>query len=458
MDKNRFKKSVDIYISSNPVLNKEEKETIKQKLNQLSMEMDEKGVKRKIRNPLQSKLRLLLIPILIFFALGIVFLETKSLMDESASKNNHNSIVKSQSGDKNISIVKKSYYHLLDLKMINGQVGWAVNDQGGIIRTTDAWKNYKDVSPSNFPIENAQNKYVFINEHEARVFVWLNQVGKFKAYSTKDGGETWGDLNVENIKGWGFQDVQFNDENHGLIYTSQNNEAAGILPYKLYRTKDGGQSWKECGLQGLSNSTSKWVSISDEQTIWSLGQNVKKGTDYFDPSTTMLYKSTNNGESWNPVNLLKTEKDTEIDYLRPQFFGKEGIMTAIQVPKSVQGDSAKLTIFHFYKNAKWVKVRDMEIPFKRYSEEIFPLFQKENINVFFSDINHGWLASNNHIYRTEDGGKTWTELKDNGKFPTLNFQFVSTSSGFGFTDLSLFKTLDGGASWEAISFSSKKNK
>jgi photosystem II stability/assembly factor-like uncharacterized protein len=37
---------------------------------------------------------------------------------------------------------------------------------------------------------------------------------------------------------------------------------------------------------------------------------------------------------------------------------------------------------------------------------------KENVfsQVYFSDINHGWLISLDNIYRTNDGGQSWKKV------------------------------------------------
>lgn len=90
----------------------------------------------------------------------------------------------------------------------------------------------------------------------------------------------------------------------------------------------------------------------------------------------------------------------------------------------------------------------------------FPYFQSTALDaVAFPDSSNGWVAgSHGQIYRTLDGGKTWT-WQNSGTIRTISsLCFINADEGWatggwgdGYQYLVL-KTVDGGASWQHLSF------
>jgi photosystem II stability/assembly factor-like uncharacterized protein len=93
----------------------------------------------------------------------------------------------------------------------------------------------------------------------------------------------------------------------------------------------------------------------------------------------------------------------------------------------------------------------------------YPLVQNPVNDIFFLDGKHGWISGErglNHpvLYRTEDGGDTWTELPDDPGIYKLFF--LSASQGWALVvdwprhdavRYSLYETRDGGKSWSRLS-------
>ena len=76
-------------------------------------------------------------------------------------------------------------------------------------------------------------------------------------------------------------------------------------------------------------------------------------------------------------------------------------------------------------------------------------------DVFFFDESVGWAAGGNSgkIYKTTNGGATWTMQYNTGKY-LRSIEFLTPTLGFcGSLESSLFKTTDGGVSWTDISSS-----
>lgn len=69
----------------------------------------------------------------------------------------------------------------------------------------------------------------------------------------------------------------------------------------------------------------------------------------------------------------------------------------------------------------------------------------------FIDASHGWVVGGNRIARTVDGGETWVWLDaPYPAYPPSSMCFLSEQVGYANSFRGLYKTLDGGASWERV--------
>lgn len=74
-------------------------------------------------------------------------------------------------------------------------------------------------------------------------------------------------------------------------------------------------------------------------------------------------------------------------------------------------------------------------------------------DVFFLNENLGWAADGwgNAVYKTSDGGLTWSQQLDTGSEYLRNIEFLNEDIGFlGTLTPNFYKTLDGGETWETI--------
>ncbi len=73
--------------------------------------------------------------------------------------------------------------------------------------------------------------------------------------------------------------------------------------------------------------------------------------------------------------------------------------------------------------------------------------------LFFLDENTGWAGTYNEIYKTSDGGQTWELQLDSMDGTPKKIIFGSPDNGYVITDESeFFGTADGGQSWHSIQF------
>ena len=79
----------------------------------------------------------------------------------------------------------------------------------------------------------------------------------------------------------------------------------------------------------------------------------------------------------------------------------------------------------------------------------FPISQYTLTSVFFTDANTGYIAGNEAIFKTIDGGETWNESFEGG-FNSICF--TDTNIGFAVGgNGKIIKTIDGGELWIELS-------
>ena len=95
-----------------------------------------------------------------------------------------------------------------------------------------------------------------------------------------------------------------------------------------------------------------------------------------------------------------------------------------------------LTLVSGFAFSQWVQLNP-ELPIPQYTLT----------SVFFTDSNTGYIAGNEAIFKTIDGGETWNESFDGG-FNSIFF--ADSITGYAVKAGTIIKTIDGGASWETL--------
>ncbi|PIE01122.1 MAG: hypothetical protein CSA81_12780 [Acidobacteria bacterium] len=167
---------------------------------------------------------------------------------------------------------KASQSLLLDVTRVGSTLA-AVGERGHILVSTDSGENWVQAHvPSHVTLTGVS----FVNDKTG----WA--VGHNETIlKTTDGGLNW-TLVQQNLDKDPFLDVWFENEQHGII-----TGAYGVL----YVTYDGGKNWEE-----------RFVNEEDDMHLNQIASS-PSGKLYIAAEMGMAYKSTDNGETWQAMNM-----------------------------------------------------------------------------------------------------------------------------------------------------------
>lgn len=307
---------------------------------------------------------------------------------------------------------------------------------------------------------------------------------------------TWKKLNTEPYKGKQ-DDIYFVDENNGWYVNGYG---------KIYHTSNGGKSWE----MQLEKKGTFFRCIAFIDSLTGFAGTV--GTDYFPnvTDTIPLYRTTDGGKNWNPVNYSgKYVKGLcAIDIVKEQFInhGEIGYKYHIFSVGRV-GSPANLMISHdngisfksmdmsnycsalydikmFDKHtglacastgedldkshacilytddggATWKKVYESKRPYENSWKLFFPSKQVGYATIQSYDPDT--TATTQHFIKTTNGGKKWKEnaLCNDYKARSFGVGFIDENIGFIGTMNSGYQTNNGGKSWKKIDLGKACNK
>ena len=290
---------------------------------------------------------------------------------------------------------------LHQIRMFSPQQGIAdfwVGGYNAVVRTDDGGKTWEQILPSTYPITNFQ----FFNTQNG---VGLDSdVNGTSLLTTKNGGETWQKVRESPCT------TQFISEKSGwgVCYFNPSNKTSGLL----YHTSDGGSSWQLIPIpDSLVTLNARFM---DDQTgvVW----------DYWDH----LFGTQDAGKTWQPVQVYQSKfplRDNQSGWLTAGdkiiYHASPTDSTWVQVlpigtitqfdPVS---DDAAFVSYNYY--GEFLKTVDGGKTWARILMD--DIIDGNNYFHFnFVDAQHGWLASNQGLFRTTDGGLTWDQILPNIK-------------------------------------------
>lgn len=276
---------------------------------------------------------------------------------------------------------------LEDVSMISPLEGWAVGDQGIIVRTTNGGASWtRQTSNTTDPL----NAVSFADAQHGVI------VGNTSLY-TVNGGQTW--LGGSG-PGGSMYSVDMIDAN-----TAWACGGGGVI----YKTVDGGQTWftQSTPIVGFDNLVG--IDFVDANHGWAVGQD---GT---------IIATTNGGTTWTLQNANTSSYFSAVSFVSPQ----EGWVVA-----------GNLFLHTTNGGQTWIQ---QTVPANTWA-----------YNVHFTDTNNGWASgSQENIVHTNNGGQTWTTQRPatfNSPLWGLSFSDAlhGVTVGHGGTTLN---TADGGQTW-----------
>ena len=317
------------------------------------------------------------------------------------------------------------------LFMTNASSGWAIGNPY-VLRTTDGGATWYNVTAPG--VSTIRNGF-FQDSNKA----WVLTADTI--YQTVDGGITWAFHHVPFNGGY----IQFLDDLHGFVLSG---EFAGMQkhPVSLYETFDGGATWileytndptvPNPGTSLPFSGHKDGMTFRDATTGW-------VGGDYPANGYVYLFKTTNSGVAWSQVSLPLPAgyESAIITTTAPTFFGpNDGIL-----PVWMTVNQRNLFIYVTHDGgATW---------------NLSPSFAPISFGADFASVRDAFSWDEAGLLNvTNDSGASWRQVTPNvnlgGDFiPQMDF--VSTTTGWALKNnlngnSSLYRTTDGGATWTLL--------
>lgn len=327
----------------------------------------------------------------------------------------------------------------MSIHMFDALNGWGLTD-AAVLRTDDGGAAWRDVTPPagdfGYIAGSAflDASHAFIAAPDATDPMHMGVL-----YRTADGGRTWS----MNAIPFGGGSLRFIDPSNGWAMAGLG-VGAGSNAIAIFQTTDGGATWTQAfvndptaagarediplgGLKGVFEAR-------DMQTAW-VGGIVYSNAAFY------LYRSDDGGRSWAQVsaalppaaqeaqvNIEEMQFPTPRDgFLSLSFTGATGITRALFVTRD-GGDNWTMmpTLFPGGRSTDFVSATD------------------------------GFLFDGARFHVTRDAGATWTIVEPDLVFDEafMDMDFVDTTTGWVIASdpstfvIRLYKSVDGGATWE----------
>ncbi len=295
-----------------------------------------------------------------------------------------------------------------DIWFIDPLVGWAVNSNGQILKTSDGGNSWEQ------QFQDWDSVYLRCVGFATPLKGWVGTLKKEKLlYNTTDGGKNWNlvknlpELAPEAICG-------LSVVNESVVYASGTNFPN--KPPRMIKTVDGGATWTGWDMSEYATNLIDTYFTSPARG-WVVGGKADKtisnpNRDHIIP--VVLYTE-NGGQTW--VN--------QIENISSSFpFGEWGWKIFF-----LNEEIGFVTLENRQQGAI-LKTRNGGKTWKRNPIKNSKV-NKDLQGVGFVDENHGWVSGWNSSSKTNDGGENWEDAKQIGEFIN-RFQFFGAPVTCGY--------------------------
>ncbi len=329
---------------------------------------------------------------------------------------------------------------ILNIEMLDEVFGWGVTEEN-IVRTNDGGVTWYDVTPAKL----ADAGYLVYPDFFDANHAWIQfpDMNKYpnggKLYRTSDGGNTWESFTTPFSGGA----IHFIDEQNGWVLADLG-VGAGSMAVSVFKTGDGGATWQRVytndpNLEGAADTLplggiKNIILPLDLETAWVGGVVYASGETY-------LYRSDDGGKTWFNINLVLPEgsKDSELSVYGIRFTSTTDGLLAIRVA----AETPQIIVYATHDGGTtWSQ---LPITFDGYGLLETPSASEM---IFYTA---------GQFYVTKDAGMTIEQVTPDMKFgdTVIDMSFVNSQTGWLVTsdstsDLSLYKTADGGVTWFPI--------
>ena len=239
-------------------------------------------------------------------------------------------------------------------------------------------------------------------------------------WKTTDGGDNWKPLfDKYSVSSIGALDIS--RSNHNVIYVGTGEACIrGNISYGdgVYKSTDGGISWKNVGLKDTQHIGAIIVDPSNSDTVFVAAL----GHAYGPNSERGVFRTTDGGKTWTKV-LYKDDKSGAIDVVFDPNNSNilyASLWEAYRTPYSLDSGGPGSGLY---------KSEDGGTTWKRLTGNGLPdgILGRIGISVSGGDSNRVYAlieAQKGGLYRSDDAGATWTLVNDDGRFRQRAWYFT----------------------------------
>jgi len=325
-----------------------------------------------------------------------------------------------------------SYFYFMNVSP-NGQ-GYAAGNMGVFVKTTNSgqtWQNQTALGDGD----------IFCGDHVSPTSAYM--MGELQIHKSTNEGSSWSVIKSA-VPGGGVTALQFLSDTQGTIVSFA---SGGTFYGGIAQTSDGGKLWSI----RQTSTTSGWYAVDfpTPQVGYVLG-------------TTSLGKTTNGGQTWT-YSTSPTLTATCLEFIDAQTGFAGGFGGASNICKTTNGGTSftcgtniGASDIHFIDSQRGIAVRYVQAGGDTY----YKTFDGGNTweyhngvigsNIYFYNDSLGFVGSNSGVYRTLNSGETWDFIFIGGGL-ILDIKFYNENLGFCVSEYAdLYKTEDGGETWTLL--------
>jgi len=332
------------------------------------------------------------------------------------------------------------------IHMVDAMTGWASTKEY-ILRTDDGGENWTDITPKG--IVDQVTGQIFCQDGQTAWITFTQESSpKIIIYRTKDGGQNWKNVEISRTYSTHITSLSFSDSTHGWLLASDGG-AAGSEWVDVFKTSDGGASWKQAASANPKQEIPNGIPFSGDKTGLVFA-NQKDGwiTGGSPGPSVWLYTTHDGGQTWAsqslPIPKGYHTGGGAAGTKSPYFFGsKDGVL-----PVVFQGQEPPALMLYTSHDGgiSWYATTPAES-----SQESLASYRGFQWSII--DAQHSIVSDGYKLYYTFDGMQSFVAISPNIDLKNLQqLDFVSEQLGWAIIDGDLWKTSDGGHVWTEVNW------